>query len=67
MIWAPGMGPIQELYEALLSVTSANHLPKIILTGDFNIPHIIWGTEEDQDNYHIKQTPQYGNEVNEAI
>lgn len=62
--------PVDRLSETLLSITSnANDsLPNILLTGDFNLPHINWDIEDGENKFSIRPSPQlYGNAVNEAM
>ena len=44
-----------------------NSLPNVLLTGDFNLPHINWDTEDHENKFYIQQNPQYGHEVNQAM
>ena len=59
--------PIIVLDETLATITSKNSLPNVLLTGDFNLPHINWDTEDHENKFSIQQNPQYGHEVNQAM
>ncbi|XP_072022866.1 uncharacterized protein [Amphiura filiformis] len=53
--------PILSLEKDLEKIFKQEHVPKVILTGDFNLPSIDWGT------YSLDDNPQYGLAVNEAM
>ena len=53
--------PIIQLQADLEMIFKENHIPKLILTGDFNLPSISW------EDYSLKSNPQWGLPVNEAM
>ena len=52
---------LNSLIDNLDGLIKDNTLPELIIAGDFNLPSIIWGT----DNTHVATRPQYGQELNE--
>ena len=43
---------------------TAKSLPNIVLTGDFNLPDLVW---DEDDGYSLKPSPAYGTEVNTKL
>ncbi|CAC5368590.1 unnamed protein product [Mytilus coruscus] len=48
---------IESLNTSLTRLTHSNNLPNLVLTGDFNMPHIKWEIDED-NNFGSKKTKQ---------
>ena len=38
--------------------------PNIVLTGDFNLPDLVW---DEDDGYSLRPSPAYGTEVNTKL
>ena len=59
--------PIEHLDETIANATSNTNVPCIVVTGDFNLPHIDWDLEDCKSKYTIKENPQYGTAENQAL
>ena len=59
--------PIEHLDETIEDVTSNTNVPCIVVTGDFNLPHIDWDLEDCKSKYSVKENPQYGTAANQAL
>ena len=55
------MGSLLSLKRNLRDLFQKEHLPNVILAGDFNLPSINWET------YQTLPSPQYGYEVNQLV
>ena len=53
-----------ECLDQTLSRLTAKSLPDIVLTGDFNLPDLVW---DEEDGYSLKPSPAYGTEVNTKL
>ena len=53
-----------ECLDQTLSRLTAKSLPNIVLTGDFNLPDIVW---DEEDGYSLKSSPTYGTSVNAKL
>ena len=53
-----------ECLDHTLSGLTAKSLPNIVLTGDFNMPDLVW---DEGDGYSLKPSPAYGTEVNTKL
>ena len=55
------------LDNAVNKVTSSICIPNILITGDFNLPHINWDSCDNENKYHMHNNLQYGTAVNQAL
>ena len=53
-----------ECLDQTLSRLTAKSLPDIVLTGDFNLPDLVW---DEEDGYSLKPSPAYDTEVNTKL
>lgn len=53
-----------ECLDHTLSRLTAKSLPNILLTGDFNLPDLVW---DEDDGYSQKPSPAYGTDVNTKL
>ena len=49
-----------SLDNAISKVTSSSCVPNILITGDFNLPHINWDLHDNENKYPMQDNPQYG-------
>lgn len=47
-----------SLDNALSKITSSSCIPNILITGDFNLPHINWDLCDNEHKYHMHDNPQ---------
>lgn len=56
-----------DLDNAVSKVTTSSCFPKILISGDFNLPHIIWDLYDNENKYNMHNNPQYGTVLNQAL
>jgi hypothetical protein len=48
---------LENLNNSLSRLTHNSTLPNVILTGDFNLPDIVWDKDDIKGGYTIKSSP----------
>ena len=61
------MEAVCGLDNAVNKVTSSSCIPNILITSDFNLPHINWDLCDNENKYHMHNNPQYGTAVKSSI
>ena len=56
-----------RLDNSLSKITSSSCIPSVLITGDFNLPHINWDPCDNEHKYHMQDNPQYGPRINQAL